>query len=313
MKCEDFLYLIDDLLEDELDERTAIRLNSHLFTCQGCNVKYELLKQEREIFKHYWFDLEPSEDLLTSFQAKLKNNNSSKAVGGGHSIFGRRLKTSNLFGLYPAMAAGILILFVVIFALFKNVSYKSEPIGTKNPDIAGVNRSNPTVFPVDNFPGAKNPPVKAKSKSLIKTSGQNKNDAARIKTNSKPLSNDGSRVSEEQVRRSRLKNFETETSKQAEKIELFLRSFRNKELAEDGETYDISYEKQQARKLLERNLRLKQNAESYGTVYSAELLNKIEPLLIEIANLESGTSLEKVPEIKERLRNQNLIVSLQGY
>jgi hypothetical protein len=325
MKCEDCLFLIDDLIEAELDEHSAEQIDLHLFICPECAVQYELLQEERKIYTHYWLAAEPSQNLLTQFQAKLKTGRKelSRTFISTVRTGDWEAKISNFFRLSPPAAlAGLIIIFGTGFVLLAlAVNHENEV----NKSTA-KNELKTTEFPVYDDKLNKNDLVSSAAESLIvkklsisKTNHENVPIPKKITV---AVTTSGRKKNEvtghfewfkEQLERLKLKKFNTETAKQAEKIELLLRSFRNSQAAENGEIYDVTYEKQQARKLLEKNFWLRQNADYYGAVATVKVLSQAEPLLLEIANLESSPSLQKVLEIKERLRNQNLIVSLQVY
>ena len=110
MKCEKYLNLIDDLVEGDLDEQNARQVNLHIFTCQECEYHYEILKQEREMYEQH-FEIEPSTELWTEFQTKLKVAQANNTVKSSN-IFVRLFDwKSNIFErlkLTPVLALSLI-------------------------------------------------------------------------------------------------------------------------------------------------------------------------------------------------------------
>jgi hypothetical protein len=334
MKCEKYLNLIDDLIEGELDEQTFRQVNSHLFGCRECASHYENLNREKEIYARYLFAAEPPSDLWTKFQTKLetetvKTSRSSKILTG---INGWKENFFGFFHLSPALAcAALILLFGIGFVLFNFLASENAPKNDrlaesqqKTGDVekketvnspANVNENKKTVSPKNVV--AKNifPPPKSKPETSVKTVAAKETEIKKKAFSETPKVNSAevARLTEEQQQRKQIRNLENEAARQVEKVELLLRSFRNARSDEGDEAYDVAYEKEQARKLLEKNVRLRQNAETYGSLYTEEILSRVEPYLLDIANLESNPSGEKVRDIKERVKNQNIIASLQIY
>lgn len=327
MNCEKYLILIDDLIEGEPGAQNAEQVNLHISTCQECDSYYAMLTQEKEIYAQYLFDVEPPADLWTKLQTKIETDDSSHIVKTAVAASGWKSGIFNFFRLSPAL--GIAAVALVVFGIGL---YKFPPDKSVSDDkyVAETNlRTNQTI--VQQFdksdrseikdlltkaeiekPKDFSKVVKATYKpKVLKRQTENARlvKAAKSKNDKQKLP-DNPQLSEEQLQ---LKAIETETAQQIEKIELLLRSFRNARVVEGGTLYDVAYEKQQARKLLGKNVQLRQIAEIYGTLYTEELLDKAEPFLLDIANLENTPSSEQVLKIKERVRNQNIIASLQSY
>jgi len=351
MKCEKYLNLIDDLVEGELDEQSAQHLHLHVFACSECASLYEILKQEKQIYARYLFDAEPSNDLRSKFQAKLESeiNNVSQIVQKPARVSFWRAHTNGFWRSSTALAGtGLLILFGLGFA-FLNFAPFGKIMENEYASIAESN--NPKLVKVqtaqsesretfENLSDNRATRIGSSNKNFVSLKEvKNKLDTKLLHTKNiapaiiqkaefetvqtkknkisanrpKDLSNLAQLTKDEQMQILQVKTLEKETVKQIEKIEMLLRSFRNARSVEGGEAFDVAYEKQQARKLLEKNVQLRRGAEDYGALYTEEILSKAEPHLLDIANLENNPAPEKVLGIKERVKNQNIIASLQIY
>ena len=106
---------------------------------------------------------------------------------------------------------------------------------------------------------------------------------------------------------------DAETARHIERTQVLLRSFRN--TRDEGKQIDpeISYEKQQSRGLLYKNVLLRRQAEAKGNMPVEELLGGLEPFLLDIANLPDKPSNEEVRLIKQRMQKKEIISELQIY
>lgn len=105
-----------------------------------------------------------------------------------------------------------------------------------------------------------------------------------------------------------LTRWEAETSRHLDQTQLLLRAFRN---ADDGAVTDLAYERELSRELLNRNRLLRRSAEPKADARAEELLNDIEPLLLDIANLPERVAPDDVRSLKELIREQQVIPALQ--
>ncbi|HEX8565153.1 MAG TPA: anti-sigma factor [Pyrinomonadaceae bacterium] len=336
--CEKYSDLIQDLLEDELDEHRTAQAESHILACQGCCERYETLRQAKEIYTPYLFDAEPPPDSWTNFQARLNSEN-EKARGEeviAASWFRRRQRMFG-FSFSPAAATLAAVLFVCGIGFVRlqtgsvekdgdkyvaETEYSLSPTQSNETDEKPAINSPSQDAATDDIPESsdlltESKSLKAKSNSLF----GKKSFAETVKINQKTASLNERRKSASGLRLNKenrlsdlqAQNLEIEIIGQMEKVELLLRSFRNARSNETAEGFDIEYEKRQARKLLDRNALLKRRAENHGLSYAEELLSLVEPHLLEIANLETNPSTDRVLDIKDRVSSQNIIASLQAY
>lgn len=104
-----------------------------------------------------------------------------------------------------------------------------------------------------------------------------------------------------------------ETSEHLRQTQLLLRAFRNTDVQAGEATTALSYERQLSRELLSKNRLLRRSAVNKEDGRAEELLNDIEPLLLDIANLPDRPSPSEVGSIKELIREQKIIATLQLY
>lgn len=332
MNCEKYLISIDDLIEGELDEKNAEQVNLHVSGCPECASYYATARREKEIYAQYLFSAEPAPDLWTKFQTKIETAAPLEIVETKNNFSDWNFSFFKSFRLYPALGFALLLIICAV-AFLKFVSNKSVPAveyaaetklseqqTTQQFDQADISR---TELPAVKINKAENPtkPFKNNPQSVASNqkaaqernrrleAKQNKPKEKRIYENNSELQAENQLSKEQQ----QLKTLDEATAQQIEKIEMLLRSFRNARVVEGSTIYDVAYEKQQARKLLGRNVQLRRVAENYGSMYTEALLDKAEPFLLDIANLENNAQPEKVLDIKERVKTQNIIASLQVY
>jgi hypothetical protein len=103
----------------------------------------------------------------------------------------------------------------------------------------------------------------------------------------------------------------TLTARHVEQSELLLRAFRNAREGEQDAASDLVYERRRAQQLLYANIVLRREAAAAGNVQVATLLDSLEPILLDIANLPEHPQGEDVRAIKERVERKNLVALLQ--
>ncbi len=105
---------------------------------------------------------------------------------------------------------------------------------------------------------------------------------------------------------------EKELASHVEQAQMLLRSIKNARPDRAG-SVDVAYEKSLSRKLLARNATLQLEAEVKGDKGTQQVLDTIEPFLLDIANLRENPSRDEVRSIRERVRKNQIVAALQVY
>jgi hypothetical protein len=105
---------------------------------------------------------------------------------------------------------------------------------------------------------------------------------------------------------------EKEVARHVEQAQMLLRSIKNAR-AEGGDTFNVAYEKKLSRRLLSENATLQLDAETRGDKDTKQVLDRIEPYLLDIANMHDNASREEVRSMRERIDRKEIIAALQVY
>lgn len=103
-----------------------------------------------------------------------------------------------------------------------------------------------------------------------------------------------------------------DVARHVERAQMLLRSIKNVRASEVNDA-DIAYEKTLSRKLLAENATLQLEAEVKGDKETKQVLDRIEPFLLDIANMGDKPSREEVRSIRERVRQNEIVAALEVY
>ena len=225
-----------------------------------------------------------------------------------------------------------------------NINEQSTPPAVAGDLTAGIDKRSDSRTVAGNDPKGTGASVKDTDRSargVVRVGGANmrRNESARHKTPKPPTSpqlnqpqfempvaeaasnnveavengNNAFAMDDDLLRRAENVTDDSKTARHVEQAQLLLRSFRNARPADVGTraSSDIAYDKRQSEKLLYQNIVLRREAASRGNLPIESLLDSLEPILIDIANLPDRPAPADVREINERMRRKNLVAMLQ--
>ena len=111
--------------------------------------------------------------------------------------------------------------------------------------------------------------------------------------------------------RVRAADAETLTALHFEKSETMLRFFRNVRLNQPESAAQVRYERSRAKQLVFQNMMLRREAVASGDVQISSLLESLEPILLDIANLPDKPDPDSVRVIRERVERKNIVPLLR--
>lgn len=301
MSCN-YTEKISLLIDGELAAVEAREVERHLLNCAECEqVRADFLNLRSQLAG---FELE--------LQPAVQNRELKRILSRGERPAARGLRWS---WTTPAVVFATLLIVVAIIGL---VFYQSSSNKQQGPQqIATVPNPAPapaaTVHPV---PEPEQSPKEDEKKDEKQT---NEKETTPRRANppapKKPLIRDpkpGEQfVAAPVPERLRPADAETLTAIHFERAETLLRAFRNVRLNEPGTAAEVVYERKRARQLVYQNMILRREADTAGDVQISSLLENLEPILLDIANLPDKPDSDSVKVIRDRVERKNIVALLQ--
>jgi len=294
MTCS-FTEKISSLIDGELSTTEAREVERHLLDCSECQeVRADFLNLRSQIAS-----------FETSLQPAVQNRALKKILSTPRRTPARGLRWS--FGT-PAVAFAALVIVAAIIGLM----YRSSSTNPTEQTQVAVN--SPTPVPSASVQPKQEPepspnkgneesaprrtPSPAPKRPLVREPKPGEQFAAIPTTPSAPGP-------------VRAADTQTMTALHFEKSETLLVAFRNVRLNEPGTATEIGYERKRAQQLVYQNMMLRREADAAGDVQSSSLLENLEPILIDIANLPDKPDKDAVRVIRQRVERKNIVPLLR--
>lgn len=290
MNCG-FTEKISSLIDGELGAAEAREVERHLVSCAQCEeVRADFLSLRSQISNYE-----------ASLPAQVQNRALAKILGGGEE---RKAPAPRVtFGWNWGYAAGALAA-IAIVALFIglirfNSDSRREEVAVQSPTPVATPVVSPTPSPEpDKQPDTPREQPKPVRRPPVREPKPGEQFASIPQPNRIP----------EPVRPA---DAQTMTALHFEKAETLLRAFRNVQLDDPDADAEVDYERKRAKQLVYQNMMLRREADASGDVQIASLLENLEPILLDIANLPAKPDEGAVRVIRERVERKNIVALLQ--
>lgn len=306
MNC-DCTEKISQLIDGELSPEDARELERHLLDCAECQaVKADFLNLRSEIAEFpVAFRPAAQRAALTRILGKEETNSRSARWWAAFN---------------PTMAVvASLLLIGAVAALLLYPRLKSNKSDTRLVATVNANRNSQSTNspPASGGSGQTNSPRRDTPRKSQQPPASDKNKVPNKKrppvTFEPQPDNIAVNVPEAvgDSERARSADAETMTAIHFQKSELLLRSFRNIRLTRTSVSSELDYERKLAQRLVYQNMMLRREADASGDAQVASLLESLEPILLDIANLPANARRADVKTIRDRVERKNIVALLQ--
>lgn len=328
MKCEECMPLFEEHLDGELKEPLAARVAAHINACTVCAAEFAQLLREQEIYAGYRREIEVTPALWQGVRAQIEAEKVAESPARTARWLAWLTEAFTLrTQMRPAFTAALVLiaLGITTIAVTKYLGQRGQTT------LSQVSTAQNNLKQVEINRLTRN---KTGGEELaVVTPDEKKTDAPVIVHERQPekafpasaSSRNGNRLpleltpeaapTAESITATNLPqpagDANLEIARHVEKAQMLLRSFRNVRLAETSHAPDISYEKEESRKLLYKNIVLRREAATQGNASAEKVLSTLEPILLDIANLPNRATARDVRSIEQRMRKKEIVATLQ--
>jgi len=296
MNCS-FTEKISSLIDGELSPAEAREVERHLLSCAQCEeARADFLNLRNQI-----------SSFAASLPGRVQNRALEKILSGGRTkpaASGAGVRWGWNWGYGAVALASIAIVTLIIGLNF----YQRPP--TEVARLSPPPVPSPTVEPSSQAKPSPEPEPQQKPE----TPKRQPTPTPRRVREPKPgeqfatIPEDVQPVAPE---RTRSADAQTMTALHFERAETLLRAFRNVRLDDPDAAAEVRYERKRAKQLIYQNMMLRREADASGDVQIASLLDSLEPILLDIANLPDKPDNDTVRVIRERVERKNIVALLQ--
>ena len=292
MTCS-FTEKISSLIDGELPAAEAREVDRHLLTCMHClEARADFLNLRCQIA-----NFEPSLTPVVQNRALVKILSPRRRT--------ERRSAAFVFGWrWTAIAFAAIV--IVALSIFLIPSKQRQQVAVNGPAPVSSPTPAPTAEPSkpDNNVKESNTPRRqqpARKPAPVRPEPKPGEQFAVVRETARPAIPEPVRPADVQ----------TMTAIHFEKAETLLRAFRNVRLNEAGSGTEVSYERKRAQQLVYQNMMLRREADAAGDVQISSVLESLEPILLDIANLPDKPDADTVRVIRDRVERKNIVALLQ--
>jgi len=157
MKCEQWLPLIEEYLDNELDREQSRKVAAHIALCASCHSACEALRRELDFYANYHRDIQVSPDLWTGVSSRIRFEKATERKSVTSRFYQWFAAATAAPRLSPALAALLVILAVtatVVTMRYLNRTNGNQPRLAVGPAQSSSAQSEPSAAPGTGIPAA---------------------------------------------------------------------------------------------------------------------------------------------------------------